>query len=237
MKEKEDFSKVISEISILYELSLASGQSLDLKTSCDLFLKTLMARKNLGHASVWIKGEYLFDLQELGKSTKGNSHSFFLVYANPEFRIKEKVIPPNHPIVSILKGKEAFSIASSENGFSEIITEKGIDRGVFAIFALGKLGLLKLFSMTRETPFHEEQLNQLKNVISKFTISLEGCVAHQKVIQEINDRKRAEEALMRSEKTAKRLAQESAIIAEIGRIISSTLNIEEVYERFAEAFF
>lgn len=35
------------------------------------------------------------------------------------------------------------------------------------------------------------------------------------------------------EKNIKGLAQEAAILAEIGRIISSTLNIEEVYERFA----
>jgi len=48
------------------------------------------------------------------------------------------------------------------------------------------------------------------------------------------ERKRAEEALRRSEEEAKRLAQENAIMAEIGQIISSTLNIEEVYERFAE---
>ena len=41
------------------------------------------------------------------------------------------------------------------------------------------------------------------------------------------ERKRAEEA-------AARLAQENAVMAEIGRIISSTLNIDEVYERFAE---
>jgi len=39
---------------------------------------------------------------------------------------------------------------------------------------------------------------------------------------------------IRTEKAVTRLSQESAIMAEIGRIISSTLNIEEVYERFAE---
>jgi hypothetical protein len=44
----------------------------------------------------------------------------------------------------------------------------------------------------------------------------------------------AEEAARRSEGEAKRLAQENAFIAEISRIISSTLNIEEVYERFGE---
>ena len=32
---------------------------------------------------------------------------------------------------------------------------------------------------------------------------------------------------------AERLAEEMSIIAEIGRIVSSTLKIEEVYERFA----
>jgi PAS domain S-box-containing protein len=37
-----------------------------------------------------------------------------------------------------------------------------------------------------------------------------------------------------AEKAVERLSQENAIMAEIGRIISSTLNIEEVYEPFAE---
>ncbi len=51
-----------------------------------------------------------------------------------------------------------------------------------------------------------------------------GAIANAQLFTE---RKRAEEA-------AARLAQENAVMAEIGRIISSTLNIEEVYERFAE---
>jgi two-component system cell cycle sensor histidine kinase/response regulator CckA len=52
--------------------------------------------------------------------------------------------------------------------------------------------------------------------------------------QDITDRKRAEEELRRSEEEARQLSRENAVMAEIGRIISSTLNIEEVYERFAE---
>ena len=47
-------------------------------------------------------------------------------------------------------------------------------------------------------------------------------------------RKRVEEELRRSRESAQGLARENAIVAEIGRIISSTLNIEEVYERFAK---
>jgi len=48
------------------------------------------------------------------------------------------------------------------------------------------------------------------------------------------ERKRVEEALRRSEEEARRLAKEAAALAEIGRIISSTLDIEGVYERFTE---
>jgi hypothetical protein len=52
-------------------------------------------------------------------------------------------------------------------------------------------------------------------------------------LEDITESKGAEEARRKSEEEAKGLAQENAIVAEIGRIISSTLDIEEVYERFA----
>ena len=54
------------------------------------------------------------------------------------------------------------------------------------------------------------------------------------IARDVTEYKQAEEALQKSEKEAKRLSQENAIMAEIGRVISSTLNIDEVYERFAE---
>lgn len=52
--------------------------------------------------------------------------------------------------------------------------------------------------------------------------------------EDFTDQIRAEEALFKSEEESKKLAEENAIMAEIGRIISSTLKIEEVYGRFAE---
>ncbi len=55
------------------------------------------------------------------------------------------------------------------------------------------------------------------------------------IYDDVTERKKAEMALLESEAEAKRLAQENTVIAEIGRIISSTLNVEDVYDRFAEA--
>ncbi|MBU1965380.1 MAG: hypothetical protein KKD24_06155, partial [Proteobacteria bacterium] len=47
------------------------------------------------------------------------------------------------------------------------------------------------------------------------------------------DLQRAEEEQRRNRETAERLAEETAVIADIGRLIGSTLDIDEVYERFA----
>jgi GAF domain-containing protein len=58
-------------------------------------------------------------------------------------------------------------------------------------------------------------------------------IGFQAVARDITALKQVEEDLRRNQDYAERLAKETAIMAEIGRVISSTLNIEEMYERFA----
>ena len=53
------------------------------------------------------------------------------------------------------------------------------------------------------------------------------------VNQDITERKRTEEIQRRNQVSAERLATEMAVIAEIGRVVGSTLNVDTVYERFA----
>jgi len=60
-----------------------------------------------------------------------------------------------------------------------------------------------------------------------------GEVWIQGIFQDITQRKQNEEALRQSEKEARRLAEENAVMAEIGKIISSSLNIEGIYPLFA----
>ncbi|MBS3905761.1 MAG: GAF domain-containing protein [Syntrophaceae bacterium] len=52
--------------------------------------------------------------------------------------------------------------------------------------------------------------------------------------RDVTERKKMEQALIRSEKAANRLSQENATIARIGQIVSSTLDVDEVYSLFAE---
>ncbi|MCG6535216.1 MAG: GAF domain-containing protein, partial [Syntrophales bacterium LBB04] len=62
----------------------------------------------------------------------------------------------------------------------------------------------------------------------------EGYTSRGEMVKRVTTRKCAEEGQKRSEKAALLLAHETGVMAEIGRIISSSLDIEEVYERFAE---
>ena len=56
-----------------------------------------------------------------------------------------------------------------------------------------------------------------------------GAIANARLFADL---KETEEEQRRNREKAERLAKEMAIIAEIGRLIGSTLDIEEVYERF-----
>ena len=195
MKDRRTFGKITSDISILYELSLTIGQSLDLRTNCECFLKTLMARKNLGYAAVWIGEEYLPRFDELDVSRRGNHAA--LVYGNPRFRVRETRLPLHHPLFAALAEKEVFSVSSTEQRFQDFVTEKGTNKGAYAIFKMGDLGVLKLYSMMGEAPFLVSEMNQLRNVVSKFTVSIQACLSHEKAIAEVEARKRAEAVLKR----------------------------------------
>lgn len=185
MSEKKNATGGIKDISMLYELAMAVGKSLDLKENTHLFLKTLMTRKEIEFADCWIKNEYLSDKEDKAYAT--------LIYAQPETRIKDTIIPINHPVFELAKDKGFFSISSTDDNFSKIMTEKGIEKGSLTIFALKDLGILKLY--WRKASFEEEELNQLKDVMLKFATSIQTCLLYERLTKEITELKQTDERL------------------------------------------
>lgn len=178
-----DHSKIIQDISLLYELSLAVGSSLDITENAKIFLNTLVSRKGLAYASVWIKKEEKFEL----------------ICGIPKFRVGEKLIDHTHTIPTVLKESPFFSFHDDHPIFQELIQEKGIERGTYCIFSLGEVGFLKLFALNRKGPFAPLEMAQLNSVIAKFGVSLNGCLAHKLLIKETQEREEAEKAIRESE--------------------------------------
>ena len=214
-------SRIVREISILYELSLSIGQSLDVETTCSRFLRTLLARKNLAYASVWIRARNMRGLNDVSPVSQ-DADSLSLVYSIPKFRAREHSIPAGHPILTMFGARDAMSIASTQKEFAGVITEKRIEKGVFALFKLGNIGLLKLFSITRDKPFSEEYLNQYRNVISKFTVSLQACLNHSALILEMGERRKVEDALRQGEEKYRNVVEralDGIVVIQDGKVV------------------
>jgi len=202
--------RIVSDISVLYELSLAVGQSLDLHTNCEHFLRILLIRKNFAYGAVWLRKELLNVPSSNGKVPPSEKEDYALVCATPQFRIDKRSISEDHPILQRLHVDKAFTISSRDKNFADYVIERKTDDGVFATFPLGDIGFLRIFSVLRKEPFLTRDLNQLRNVISQFTTSIEGCLAHQELLWEIAERKQAEEALRHSEEKYRNVVERAS---------------------------
>ncbi|MEM6261817.1 MAG: ATP-binding protein [Bacteroidota bacterium] len=181
---------IIRDITLLYELSLAVGHSNNLLEGCERFLQVLMARKDLAFASVWVRK----DQMEL----EGSANHFQLVYGSPTFRCREVELPGTHPMFLHEPEASFYSVSTEDANFSELKTEKDIKGGAFAVFRLGEIGLLKLYAFRPGNAFSNIELHKLSQVVHQFSTSLAGALSHERLEKEIAERKRVEQALIRS---------------------------------------
>jgi len=184
---------------MLYELALSTGRSLDLWTNCDLFVRTLMSRMNFAYCGIWIRKDLFPPYKDNGRAV--------LAYANPEFRVQEREISQDHPIFTVIEDDQAISVSAGNGLFDSLVMEKGIHSGTYMIDRLGDIGVIKVFSFHRDTPFSSQEINKFRNINRKFTVSIEGCLAHHRldweIRQKIDAQKELEDAYNRLEEKVK----------------------------------
>lgn len=195
------------QLSLLYELALAIGHSLDLKTNCETFLETLLKVKPLSYAAVWLVASRLSRPDAVSGA---DSDAYVLVCGLPSAGIRDRVLPRTHIIPRRLAHTSYYSVCATDPQFSEYITETGVSSGAYAVFDLGGLGFLKVHAPERDTVFSHPELNQLRAVIAKFIVSIEGCIAYQALTDEIVERKRILQALQQSEMRYRTLVESAS---------------------------
>ena len=151
---------------------------------------------------------------------KKESYNYALFEYNPEQAI---AVDLEGKVIAINRAKRISGDRLPKIGdvmYRDYASSHEIDMYAELMECLGS-GKLKVFPEQK----YREKILSLS--IAPFTA---GAVI---ISHDITERKQREVALCINEKEAKHLAQEAEIIAEIGQLISSTLNIEEVYEPFA----
>lgn len=181
----------IKDISLLYELSLSVGRSLNVEESCKQFLNTLMDRKSLSFASIWIREDRLI--------SDAKSDQYILFYGVPTFKIINRVLSECHYIPTRLSKENIFTLNQTEDNFNKAIQERDVSTGNYAFFKLGTLGFLKIYRAGDSGAFLQSKLEQLKDVIDKFTISLETGLSYKHLQEETLQRRKVEEELKASE--------------------------------------
>ncbi|MBL7827953.1 MAG: PAS domain S-box protein [Saprospiraceae bacterium] len=213
-------NKIIQDISLLYELSLLVGSTLDPVENCHSFLRTLVTRKSLTFGSVWL------NRPDINKDTTGLK----LFYIFPGHRQGDIYADAAHWMASAMGERPYLNVPYHAHGFENLIQEKKVGKGSYAIFKLGNLGYLKLFAENRPEGFQIYELEQLTQVIEKLSVSLDGSFAHAQLKEETERRVIAQtqmESLISNLKVGILLENEQRVISLVNKTFCEIFGINE----------
>ena len=171
----ETRSSALSDVLAVYAISMATGTSLDLRQNCRAFLKTMKTRRGLAYAGVWVKRSLL--------TGSGDAIGARLVYSTPAIELPpdRSGIGPDDPVIARIRSADAFSIGPDDPDYSRLVDDPKLSAGALTVYALGNIGLLKLVSHGRTTPWTPMELTQLRAIVEKFTRSVADCLSYERV--------------------------------------------------------
>jgi PAS domain S-box-containing protein len=170
--------EIVRELSLLYELSLSIGGTLDLKKTSEDFLKVWMRQKNIDFGSIWIKNKHL-DLE--------NPNQFSLIFAHPHFLVIDQTETLPDDFADTLKQEKAIQVNTEDTYFQYFKKEKNIKSGSYWFLEIPNLGFIKFFFYEKnpsQKSFNLRETKKTEKVLGKLSIALQSCLLHNKVITE-----------------------------------------------------
>ncbi len=227
-KNRETAERLAGEAVVIAEIGRIIGSSLDIEEVYEGFASEV--RKLMP-----------FDRLVINLRTPDDNDTFTIAHAagldHPE-RMKGSIISTEGTVsgevfrrrtgLLIQPEKSPADIASAVSRFPNLA--RGFEAGFFSMLSIPLLyrddaiGALH-FRSKQVKAYTEEDLHLAERIGAQIA----GAIANAQLYKDL---KKAEEAQRKNRETAERLAEEMAVIAEIGRIIGSSLDVNEVYERF-----
>jgi signal transduction histidine kinase/CheY-like chemotaxis protein len=171
----------------LFSLSLAIGQSFDLKTNCWNFLNELRVLKDLDFASVWIKNKLL--------SADVPSSQVTLVCHVPESKTIKQDLAFEEVIFQNFQNNQFLTTPAKEVDYNDLFPAGFIGNSSSMVIPLGEIGYLQMLFSNGKTNifgkktafFKTDELSDFLLIIEKFTVSLSNCLKSQSFGQNIDN--------------------------------------------------
>ncbi len=173
--------EILDNISMLYELSLGIGTSLELEENCEFFVQKLMSRQNLSFVAIYAD----VNLQRWPNQKFGSEKQYHCIYNCPELSPHELEQLISMELLQNLQAQSMMSIDLRES--EETILSSTILRsfpGIFSAFSVSQEQIIVVcINQVRKCEYPKWQLSQLHLLLNKFGRSVEACLNHESLQQ------------------------------------------------------
>lgn len=192
----KQLGSVLDRISMLYELSLNAGSSLDLQENCRTFFEAMMSRCNFGFIALYLRTSESESIPMAEKELHG-------VYASPQSLSPLPHLSVSHPGLQEIVSEGAISQTLNDSDFADIIAVAPLTsslHGCLTAFALDDLGVLFCIDQTRETAMAAWDINPFRLLLKNFRHSIAACLAHEHLAKETATRIELQQRVAQMEK-------------------------------------
>ncbi len=159
-------SSATTMLKSLYELSLATGNTLDLHHNAQQFSIAFLEYTAFESISVWIDNDHIDSI------TTG----FSCISMLPKSKSVPKPLSSAPREMALLADEPSVFIAASQAEFQSLRTKEHSEIGAYFLCNLKEFGFIKCYTSQTEVAYLEE----LKKAIARFAVSVEASLAHLK---------------------------------------------------------
>ncbi len=218
-----------SGVGALLKLALAVGRSLDLKASCEIFLRRLLDVTVFDGAAIWIRRG---QRQAPSDTDAADPDDLLLVESRPAGPWRPIVLPSAHPVARRARRGTAVVVDDTDPGFRDLVSGHAAESRAWVLIELESIGVLTAWCNDVSRIPGPAELAGLAAVVESVATALQGCLAHDRLIAESIRRQEAEHTLWLRERRFRSLIENAFDVVGVldgsGRLVEVSRTVERV---------